>query len=498
MCLMNVDSVSPRNTTVANMMETQNTCDETEEKDATGDNESEGDDVPSNAVEDSTFADDPSQQPTATRHGKKRKRTKYKKAPQAPRRFKSAYMFFSTDKHKEIRQDYNEKGISEKVNFQCVATLTMLLLLPLTPPLSCFQTTNIAKLVSQAWKELPADERSRYDEMARKDKARFEVEKTLYTGPWKVPAKKRSQKDPNAPKRPMSAFLSYSHAKRAEVKKENPHMSNAEISRILAQRWKEASDEEKKEHVDLELKLRQKYLTEIAAWRKNAEEEMSEQRRQREEYAMKAVDSGVTGGDAPLLSAALSMQASGYYGGNSNPHGDPRGQASPAAQDRGVGMNTSSPTTAATSSLSSYYPLSYPTPPTVGSYYQPYGYAGAPGYASAYPPYYSPYYPVAADPQRSVGPDNQAYAPTPGSAMSSDAYQQAASASHQQHPHGYHRGMQSSYQNYYAGSSSQQNYSHDTPTSDPYGYPYSAGGGYGARSGYDRSQHGKWGYTTEH
>lgn len=28
---------------------------------------------------------------------------KLKKAPQAPRRFKSAYMFFSTGKHKEIR-----------------------------------------------------------------------------------------------------------------------------------------------------------------------------------------------------------------------------------------------------------------------------------------------------------------------------------------------------------------------------------------------------------
>jgi hypothetical protein len=30
---------------------------------------------------------------------------KYKKAPQAPRRFKSSYMFFSTKKHKEIRAE---------------------------------------------------------------------------------------------------------------------------------------------------------------------------------------------------------------------------------------------------------------------------------------------------------------------------------------------------------------------------------------------------------
>ena len=40
---------------------------------------------------------------------------KYKKAPQAPRRFKSSYMFFSTKKHKEIRAELAEKGEGQKV-----------------------------------------------------------------------------------------------------------------------------------------------------------------------------------------------------------------------------------------------------------------------------------------------------------------------------------------------------------------------------------------------
>jgi hypothetical protein len=34
---------------------------------------------------------------------------KYKKAPQAPRRFKSSYMFFSTEKHKQIRKELSEE-----------------------------------------------------------------------------------------------------------------------------------------------------------------------------------------------------------------------------------------------------------------------------------------------------------------------------------------------------------------------------------------------------
>lgn len=40
---------------------------------------------------------------------------KYKKAPEAPRRFKSSYMFFSTTKHKQIREELDEAGKGNKV-----------------------------------------------------------------------------------------------------------------------------------------------------------------------------------------------------------------------------------------------------------------------------------------------------------------------------------------------------------------------------------------------
>lgn len=39
-----------------------------------------------------------------------------KKAPDAPKRFKSAFIFFSAVKHKEIRAQMGDKGIGEKVN----------------------------------------------------------------------------------------------------------------------------------------------------------------------------------------------------------------------------------------------------------------------------------------------------------------------------------------------------------------------------------------------
>jgi len=194
----------------------------------------------------------------------KNSKTKYKKAPQAPRRFKPAYMFFSTIKYKEISEELGTKGIVEK-------------------------TTNIAKLVSKAWKELSTEERNKWEEMARQDKHRFEVEKSLYTGPWKMLAKKGSQKDPNAPKRPMSAFLAYSHAKRASVKVKNPELNNTEISRLLVRTWKEAPEEDKREYIEQESQLRQKYLSEIAVWRENKEREIKEERHHREEFVLKRI-----------------------------------------------------------------------------------------------------------------------------------------------------------------------------------------------------------------
>jgi hypothetical protein len=144
-------------------------------------------------------------------------------------------------------------------------------------------------MVSKAWKNLPDDEREGWEEMAKRDKARYEMEKSMYSGPWKVPAKTRSQKDPSAPKRPMSAFLSFSNSRRAQVKIENSAIGNAEISRLLAQMWKDASEGDRKDHIDKEFSLRQKYKVAIAEWRRNSESEMNAARKAREDEAMKAV-----------------------------------------------------------------------------------------------------------------------------------------------------------------------------------------------------------------
>jgi hypothetical protein len=56
---------------------------------------------------------------------------KYKKSPEAPRRFKSAYMFFSTEKHKEIRKEVEDKDVR-----MLIADLRSTAFLPILRPLT--------------------------------------------------------------------------------------------------------------------------------------------------------------------------------------------------------------------------------------------------------------------------------------------------------------------------------------------------------------------------
>jgi HMG (high mobility group) box len=145
-------------------------------------------------------------------------------------------------------------------------------------------------MVSEAWKNLPPEEREYWEEMARADKERYEMEKSFYDGPWKIPAEK-SSKDPRAPKRPMSAFLAYSNNKRSEVKQNNPSLSNADISRLLASMWKEVNNEEKQHYIEEEMKLREDYKFRIAEWRANEEIEIDLERKKREEMTLRSLES---------------------------------------------------------------------------------------------------------------------------------------------------------------------------------------------------------------
>ncbi|KNC99879.1 uncharacterized protein SPPG_05251 [Spizellomyces punctatus DAOM BR117] len=57
--------------------------------------------------------------------------------------------------------------------------------------------------------------------------------------------KTRAKKDPNAPKKPLSAFFFFSQENRARIKEENPDATFGQIGKLLGQEWKEISQSDK-------------------------------------------------------------------------------------------------------------------------------------------------------------------------------------------------------------------------------------------------------------
>ena len=126
-------------------------------------------------------------------------------------------------------------------------------------------------MVSKEWRSMSPEEREIWEEKSRNDKSRYEAEMQVYNESRKT---KRTKKDPDAPKRPMSAFLAFSNQRRRALKRDNPHATNADLSKMLSKQWKEATPEFKAEFVEEEAKKRAQYKIDIVAWRKKKSEEM--------------------------------------------------------------------------------------------------------------------------------------------------------------------------------------------------------------------------------
>ena len=179
----------------------------------------------------------------------------------------SSFIFFSMEKHKEIKLELARHGDTTKVRKIAFALFKIEMALMAHIVWLARKTANITKMVSDAWRVLSPEERSTYDEMAREDKDRYEREKANYQGPVGG-AGSRKLKDPNAPKRPMSAYLNFANSRRAEVKAQNPDCSNGEISKLLSQMWKEAPESVKKKYRDDEAQLWATYKVGVQEYRK--------------------------------------------------------------------------------------------------------------------------------------------------------------------------------------------------------------------------------------
>ncbi len=76
--------------------------------------------------------------------------------------------------------------------------------------------------------------------------------------------KSKNPKDENKPKKPLTAFFIFLSDKRGEIKAENPELSVAQISKVVSERWKLLSDDEKAIYDEKANNDKIRYETEMA------------------------------------------------------------------------------------------------------------------------------------------------------------------------------------------------------------------------------------------
>lgn len=137
-----------------------------------------------------------------------------KKDPAAPKRSKSAYMFFCEEMRSKVKEENPD-----------------------------MKATEITSELGLRWKELKEKGQKavdKYNKLAEQDKHRYACEKSEYVPSPEVETtgrRKRTKKDPAAPKRAKSAYLFFCEEMRPVVKAENPSMKATELTAEIGNRW---------------------------------------------------------------------------------------------------------------------------------------------------------------------------------------------------------------------------------------------------------------------
>lgn len=112
---------------------------------------------------------------------------------------------------------------------------------------------EIMTLLAEAWKNLSEEEKQPYNEKAAEDKERYDEE-----------VKEEKKNDP--PTKPKTAYFIFSGEHREEVKAENPSLSLTDISKVLGEKWKALTDDEKAEYTKKAEKEKEEYNRKLSEW----------------------------------------------------------------------------------------------------------------------------------------------------------------------------------------------------------------------------------------
>lgn len=166
-----------------------------------------------------------------------------------PKNASNAYMLYANDNRQRVRDTNPELKIGD-----------------------------IGKILGEEWRKIrdaKGPEFARYEKLAAADKLRFERECDAYGGKPKrktknrdgSPKRTKAPKDPNAPKKPLSAYILFSNDQRDKVKSEKPELAadNKALMSELGARWRQLDDEAKRPWNKLAAEDKMRYEREMSA-----------------------------------------------------------------------------------------------------------------------------------------------------------------------------------------------------------------------------------------
>jgi len=131
--------------------------------------------------------------------------------------------------------------------------------------------SEFSKKCADQWKPMSDQEKQRFHRMAQNDKQRYESEMASYSPPAGDKSsggkRKRSAKDPNAPKRALSAFFWFCNDERPKVKATMGEATVCDVAKELGRRWNGCSEDVKAKYVALAAKDKARYEKSMSSYK---------------------------------------------------------------------------------------------------------------------------------------------------------------------------------------------------------------------------------------
>jgi high mobility group protein B1 len=129
---------------------------------------------------------------------------------------------------------------------------------------------EFSKKCAGQWKLMSDKDKKRFQSMADRDKLRFDDEMRHYEPPNGSGrgTKRKQVKDPNAPKRSLSAFFWFCNDLRGIVKEQHPEYTLGDIAKELGRRWGECDEVTKANYASMAEKDKARYERDMNAYKK--------------------------------------------------------------------------------------------------------------------------------------------------------------------------------------------------------------------------------------